>query len=121
MKILTTVAALAMLLPLGACVIVSADVKGDWDEEDLPRIYGAEVGAQDTVTIIAPSNGCTDKGDFVANVKTQAPHRTRVSFRRVEDDHCKALAPDGARLTWTFGELGVERGSGVTIANRIGR
>lgn len=122
MKLLMAGAALALALPLGGCLMVSADVRGDWDgDDDLPRLFGAEVSANDTVTIISPSNGCTDKGDFRVDVKTYAPRHTRVSFRRVEEDHCKALALDGARLTWTFEELGVDRDSGVTIANRVGR
>ncbi len=124
MKLLMTAAALALALPLGGCLMVSADVKGDIDDfpHDLPRLLGAEVGAREpTVSIVVSSNGCTEKSQFAPVISRDGDHEARVGFRRIEEDRCRAFMAEGKRLTWTFDELGISGATRVTISNRIGR
>lgn len=44
-----------------------------------------------------------------------------VGFNREHPDNCKALVPEGRRMTWTFAELGVPRNASVHIINPVGR
>ena len=115
-----TTAAAAML---SGCVIVAADVRdSDWDRGDYGYLYGAEVSQRDAeVTIVARSNGCTQKEDFRFTVRDRGEDTFDVGFRRERPDNCKALIPDGRRMTWTFAELGVPRNASVHVTNPIGR
>ncbi len=122
---LTMLAATAVAgLMLGGCVIVDADVReSEWDRAGRSeRLYGAEVGVRSPdVTITAYSGGCTRKEHFAPHVDKRGEDRFDLRFRRVTDDHCKALVPDGVKLTWSFAELGLPPGAQVTVVNRIGR
>lgn len=110
---------------LAGCVIVDADVREDgWDRDHgrLTTLYGAEISPRgDAVSIIAPSNGCTNKTHFNPDVDDEGERRFDVRFRRVTEDHCKALVPDGERLVWSFAELGLPDGARVRVVNRISR
>lgn len=115
-----TTAAAAML---SGCVIVAADVRdSDWDRGDYGYLYGAEVSQRDAeVTIVARSNGCTQKEDFRFTVRDRGEDTFDVGFRRERPDNCKAMVPDGRRMTWTFAELGVPRNASVHVTNPVGR
>lgn len=109
---------------LGGCVIVDADVRDHgWDRGgDFGFVYGAEVSVRGPeVTIIAHSNGCTQKEDFRHVVRDRGDNEYDVGFRRDRPDNCKALVPDGRRMTWTFAELGLPRDASVEILNPVGR
>jgi hypothetical protein len=109
---------------LGGCVIVDADVReSNWDNGgEFGYLYGAEVSARGPeITIIAHSNGCTRKEDFRFVVRDRGENDFRVGFRRENPDNCKALVPDGYRMTWSFAELGLPRDAGVRIINPVGR
>lgn len=109
---------------LGGCVIVDADVReDDWrDHGRLTTLYGAEISPRgDEVAIVAPSNGCTNKTHFNPDVDDEGEHRFDVAFRRITEDHCKALVPDGTRIVWSYGELGLPQGARVRVVNRISR
>ena len=109
---------------LAGCVVVDADVSEhgwDWDD-DLGYVLGAEVSPRGPeVTITAHSNGCTEKEDFRPVVRDRGEDRFDVGFRRIKEDHCKALVPEGRSMTWSFAELGIPRNSRVFILNRVGR
>lgn len=114
----------ASALMLAGCVIVDADVReGDWGRGgDFGYLYGAEVSVRGPeVTIVAHSNGCTRKEDFRFVVRDRGDNEYAVGFRRERPDNCKALVPDGHRMTWTFSELGLPRDAGVHIINPVGR
>ncbi len=117
-------AAIAFLAaPLGACVIVDADVEGEWDDFHgrAGFVYAASVDPQDQqVSVTVRSNGCTRKEHFRTQVERRGRERFSVAFHRVTEDHCKALVPDGERLTWTFQELGLPPNASITIANPVG-
>jgi hypothetical protein len=108
---------------LGGCVIVDADVREHgWDGDGFGYVYGAEVGQRDPeVTILVHSNGCTDKEDFDVVVRDRDDDEFEIGFRRINPDNCKALIPEGRRLTWSFAEIGIPRNASVLILNRVGR
>ena len=108
---------------LSGCLVVSADIKGDFHDGDgYLRLLGAEVGSRDReITIVAPSSGCTEKSQFEPRVKRFDDKEVTVGFQRVSEDRCKAFVPAGRRLTWSFAELGIREGASVRILNDIGR
>jgi hypothetical protein len=108
---------------LSGCVIVDADVRdSDWDRGDYGYLYGAEVSPREAeVTIVARSNGCTQKEDFRFTVRDRGEDTFDVGFNRAHPDNCKALIPEGRRMTWTFAELGVPRNASVHVINPVGR
>lgn len=118
--IAATTAAAAML---SGCVIVDADVHDTgWDRGDYGYLYGAEVSVREAeVTIVARSNGCTQKENFRFIVRDRGEDTFDVGFRREHPDNCKALVPEGRRMTWSFAELGVPRHASVHIINPVGR
>ena len=108
---------------LGGCVIVDADVRdSDWDRSDYGNLYGAEVSPNvGEVTIVARSNGCTQKEDFRFVVRDRGEDTFDIGFRRERPDNCKALVPEGRRMTWTYAELGVPRNANLYVLNPVGR
>jgi hypothetical protein len=109
---------------LSGCVIVDADVRdSDWGARgDFGYLYGAEVSGRDPeITIIARSNGCTQKEDFDFVVRNRGDDEFDIGFRRDRQDNCKALVPEGRRMTWSFAELGIPRQARVMILNPVGR
>lgn len=124
MKNLMKLGAAAMFAGLAsACVIVDADVQeSDWGRMSGGLLYGAEVSVRgpSEISVVARSNGCTQKEDFRADVDRD-DGRYRVRFDRMRDDNCRALVPEGRRMTWSFAELGIPDGAQVTITNRVGR
>jgi hypothetical protein len=108
---------------LGGCLIVDADVReSDFGGFSGGLLYAAEVSVRGPaeISIVAHSNGCTQKEDFGADVHHD-DGRYRVRFERNREDNCKAFVPEGRRMTWSFRELGIPEGSLVTISNRVGR
>ena len=109
---------------LGGCVIVDADVReSGWSRGgDFGYLYGAEVSVRGPeITVVAHSNGCTQKEDFKTVVRDRGRNEYDIGFRRDRPDNCKALVPDGKRMTWTFSELGIPRDARVEILNPVGR
>lgn len=108
---------------LGGCVIVDADVRDHgWHSDDYGYLYGAEISQRGPeITITAHSNGCTDKSDFDVDVDARGDDRFHIGFSRAEPDNCKALVPEGRRMTWTYEELGIPRNATVLITNPVGR
>ena len=110
---------------LGGCVIVDAEVRDHgWSHGDdgYGYLYGAEISDRgQEITITVHSNGCTERGDFDVDVDHRGDDRFNIGFQRVEPDNCKALVPEGRRLTWTYEELGLPRHATVLIINPVGR
>jgi hypothetical protein len=122
MKWLSVAAMGGLACGLSGCLFVSANVQGDLDGANgYGRLLGAEVSAmRPEVTITAPSNGCTEKAHFETEVHNH-DNVADVGFKRIQEDRCRALMPEGRRLTWTFAELGIEPGASVRVMNPIGR
>lgn len=119
-----TAAALGAATLLSGCIMVDADVRdNDFDGRGSgAQIYGAEIAARsNTITITAPSNGCTEKSHFDADIDDEGDNHFDVRFRRVEIDRCKALMIEGRQLTWSYAELGLSPDARVTVLNRVSR
>ena len=69
------------------------------------------------VDILLSDDGRT----FATVVRDRGDDKFAVGFRRIKDDNCKALVPDGRRMSWSFAELGIPRNSRVYLMNRVGR
>ena len=107
---------------LSGYIVVDADVRESHWDDDFGYVLGAEVSVRGPeMMIIAHSNGCTDKEDFAPVVRDRGDDKFDVGFRRIKEDHCKALVPDGRRMSWSFAELGIPRNSRVALMNRVGR
>lgn len=63
------------------------------------------------------SNGCTQASDFEVLVSDGAP--AEITLRRTKPDLCKALAPDGVEVRWTYADLGLEPGTPARIMNPL--
>lgn len=63
------------------------------------------------------SNGCTQVSDFEVVVSDGSP--AEITLRRTRQDLCKALAPEGVELRWTYGDLGIEPGTPARILNPL--
>lgn len=122
MKIVAA-AALASSLMLGGCLVVDADItERHWDHDDYGYLLGAEISVRGPeITITAHSNGCTQKEHFEPTVRDRGDQKFDVGFRRETPDNCKALVPDGRRMTWTFSELGIPANARLMLMNSIGR
>ncbi|MDQ1155350.1 hypothetical protein [Brevundimonas sp. SORGH_AS_0993] len=63
------------------------------------------------------SNGCTQASDFEVLVSDSSP--AEITLRRTKPDLCKALAPDGVELRWTYADLGLAPGTPARIMNPL--
>lgn len=63
------------------------------------------------------SNGCTQASDFEVLVSDGSP--VEITLRRTKPDLCKALAPDGVELRWSYADLGLEPGTPARIMNPL--
>ncbi len=111
---------------LTACVIYDAEA----GEHVVVRVGGASetvaVGAEtvravrfeDGALIVrADSNGCTAEDDFA--VAISEGDVTDITLTRAAPDLCKALAPEGVELRWTYAELGLVTGDVVRVVNPV--
>ena len=122
--VIKLVAAAAILSPLLAGCVVYESTGGDE--------IAVRVGSQTTTAETAPleslrgvrfdggavvvkvdSNGCTQASDFEVLVSDGSP--VEITLRRTKPDLCKALAPDGVELRWSYADLGLEPGTPARI------
>lgn len=123
---LAAVAAAAALLPLlGGCVIYSneggekisivAD-QGPTRAEALEAVRKVDFDGQ-RLNVVVGSNGCTETSSFEVKIKDGDP--AELTLTRRTPDLCKALVPEGVTVSWTYAELGLERGQPVRVLNPI--
>ncbi len=123
MKIQIASAALAAVL-LGGCVVIDAD-ENTFDarynsDSGFGSVYAANVTGSE-IAFTVSDNGCTDKGFFDVRVFGADEDAFEVGLKRIRQDHCKALNPDGKTVTWTFQEIGIPDGAEVTVLNAVRR
>ena len=82
--------------------------------EETLRAAQFEGGA---LVVRADSNGCTAKDDFA--LALSEGNVTDITLTRRSPDLCKALAPDGVELRWTYAELGLNSGDAVRVTNPV--
>jgi len=89
---------------------VTADLPGQ-----LEPIHAAAIG-QDQAVFWVSSNGCTSKGDLTAVVRRNRDASV-ITLRRINEDRCDVVQPQGVEMRWSFEELGLEPGARVSVEN----
>jgi hypothetical protein len=121
---LKVLAAAALCAPLLAgCVIYSNEagenVRVNVTDKDAPAAEAIRSArfADGALVVRVDSNGCTQASDFELSVVDGAP--AEITVRRVREDLCKALAPEGVELRWSYADLGLEPGAPARILNPL--
>ena len=125
MRLAVVLAAAALLSLLGGCVIYSneggekisivAD-QGTTRAEALEAVRKVDFDGQ-RLNVVVGSNGCTETSSFEVKIKDGDP--AELTLTRRTPDLCKALVPEGVTVSWTYAELGLERGQPVRVLNPI--
>lgn len=84
-------------------------------EGQIEPIHAAAI-AQDQAVFWVSSNGCTRKDDLAVMVR-RSGNASVITLRRIKEDRCEALLPQGVEMRWSFDELGLEPGARVTVEN----
>ncbi|MBD7941130.1 hypothetical protein [Brevundimonas guildfordensis] len=125
MRLVGVLATAALLPLLGGCVIYSNEGgekisivtdQGATRVEALEAVRRVDFDGQ-RLNVVVGSNGCTETASF--EVKIQDGDPAELTLARRAPDLCKALAPEGVTISWTYAELGLERGQPVRVLNPI--
>lgn len=111
---LAAVTAAGAVLALAGCTTI-----GGTSDEAMPGMLEPIHGAAftDSLAIVrVTSNGCTTKDDLVPYVQ-HARDFSILTVRRLNEDKCRTPVADGLEVQWTFEELGLPRGTAVTVNN----
>ncbi|GAA0644046.1 hypothetical protein [Brevundimonas lenta] len=122
MKSFVVVAAVLTLTPLvSACAMLDQfnpqpEVAAASDMPGLLEpIHAAAIG-QDQAVFWVSSNGCTEKADLTPVVR-RAGDASVITLRRIKEDRCSDVRPEGVEMRWSFQELGLESGARVSVEN----
>lgn len=122
MRWIATAAAVLALGPLlSACVVVRqfANQPGAPETASLPghvEPVHAAVIAQNQAAFWVSSNGCTAKADIQPVVR-QSSDGPIITLRRIKEDRCRQVQPEGVEMRWSFEELGLAAGSRLSVEN----
>lgn len=118
MRSITTAAALLALIPmLSACAIIGPTRAAQ--DAGLPgqvEPVHAAVIAQNQAAFWVSSNGCTAKADIQPVVR-QSNDGPIITLRRIKEDRCREVQPEGVEMRWSFEELGLADGSRLSVEN----
>ena len=126
MKSSSVIAVACCTLALGGCVVA---IGGDDDGLSISysthssgygAVYAADVSAS-SISFTVTDHGCTDESFFEVDVRKIDENDFKVGLDRIREDHCKALNPEGQRVSWTFSELGIPDGAEITVLNGVRR
>lgn len=109
-----TVAMTTAGMLLAGCATV-----GGAPAEPMPGVLEPIHGAAftDNLAIVrVTSNGCTTKADLVPYVQHSRDFSI-LTVRRLNEDLCRTPMEDGVEVQWTFEELGLPKGTTVTVNN----
>lgn len=121
MKSFVVVAAVVTLAPLmSACSMLDVfRPEAERAAVDMPGqlepIHAAAIG-QDQAVFWVSSNGCTEKADLRPVVRP-AGDGSIITLRRIKEDRCTEVRPEGVEMRWSFQELGLESGARVSVEN----
>lgn len=111
---------------LTACVIYADETRDDVvvrvgdavaeANQPLEAVRSARIEG-DRLVVRVESNGCTDASSFAVEITDADEDWTDLALKRQRPDLCKALAPDGVEVSWTFSELGLESGVKARLLN----
>ncbi|HZV85010.1 MAG TPA: hypothetical protein VFF48_08500 [Brevundimonas sp.] len=119
MRRIATAAAVLALSPLAACALGQDGRAGTRSAEALPgRIepVHAAVIAQNQAAFWVSSNGCTEKADIQPVVR-QSSDGPIITLRRIKEDRCREVRPDGVEMRWSFEELGLSADARPSVEN----
>lgn len=121
---------LAAPLMLGGCVIYASDsgetttvrtasaTSVELEPRELESVHGVRF-ERDQAVVRVTSNGCTEKSDFSVQIVDGGDMAGEMALVRDEPDPCRALIAEGVELSWTYAELGLERGAALVLANPL--
>jgi len=119
MKSSITLAALVLGGMLSGCGAAQGWLSARHAAETLPGqlepIHAAAIGQNQAVFWVS-SNGCTSKGDLTAVVR-RAGDASVITLRRIKEDRCDVVQPQGVEMRWSFEELGIRPGARVSVEN----
>jgi hypothetical protein len=122
MRLIATAAAVLALVPLlSACAVVRQFTNQPRMPESaaLPgqvEPVHAAVIAQNQAAFWVSSNGCTAKADIQPVVR-QSSDGPIITLRRIKEDRCRQVQPEGVEMRWSFEELGLADGSRLSVEN----
>ncbi|GAA0610046.1 hypothetical protein GCM10009422_01060 [Brevundimonas kwangchunensis] len=90
-------------------------VRADPADGQIEPIHAAAI-AQDQAVFWVSSNGCTRKADLNPMVRTEGDGSI-ITLRRVKEDRCRNVHPEGVEFRWSFQELGLPSGARVSVEN----
>jgi hypothetical protein len=117
-------------LMLGGCVIYASDsgetttvrtasaTSVELEPRELESVHGVRF-ERDQAVVRVTSNGCTEKSDFSVQIVDGGDMAGEMALVRDEPDPCRALIAEGVELSWTYAELGLERGAALVLANPL--
>lgn len=119
--------AVALLPLLGGCVIYSNEGGAEKvsvnladraavPSEPLEAVRRVEFDGQ-RLNVVVGSNGCTEASSFEVRIRDADP--AELTLVRRAPDLCRALVREGATVSWTYAELGLEAGQPVRVMNPI--
>jgi hypothetical protein len=118
MRRIATAAAMIALFPLAAACATGQDAGA--------RISGALPGqiepvhaaviAQNQAAFWVSSNGCTEKADIQPVVR-QSSDGPIITLRRIKEDRCREVRPEGVEMRWSFEELGLAADARPSVEN----
>ena len=76
----------------------------------------AAVIARNQAAFWVSSNGCTAKADIQPVVR-QSSDGPIITLRRIKEDRCREVRPEGVEMRWSFEELGLQPGAHLTVDN----
>ena len=116
---MTLVAVLASTVLTAGCGTVQGWLGGERAAVDMPGqvepIHAVAI-AQDQAVFWVSSNGCTSKADLTPVVR-RARSESVITLRRIREDRCAQVQPQGVEMRWSFEELGIAPGARVSVEN----
>lgn len=116
---ITLAAVLALASLTAACGAMQGWTGQDSVSADLPgqleAIHAAAIGQNQAVFWVS-SNGCTSKDDLTAVVR-RTGDASVITLRRIREDRCGVVQPQGVEMRWSFEELGIQPGGRVSVEN----
>ena len=121
---------LAAPMMLGGCVIYASDsgetttvrtasaTSVELEPRELESVHGVRF-ERDQALVRVTSNGCTEKSDFSVEIVDGGAMAGEMTLVRNEADLCRALIAEGVELSWSYDELGLERGAALVLANPL--
>lgn len=122
MRLIATAAAVLTLGSLLSACVVVRQFTGQPQTSETAALPGhvepvhAAVIAQNQAAFWVSSNGCTAKADIQPVVR-QSSDGPIITLRRIKEDRCREVQPEGVEMRWSFEELGLADGSRLSVEN----